>query len=37
MIVAENVVYDLEVKLKESWDLDESKFINAKQKNQITK
>lgn len=29
--VKENIVYDLEDKLKESWDLDETKFIEAKQ------
>ena len=30
MAVAETVTYDLEDKLKESWDLGEAKFINAK-------
>lgn len=30
LAVAEKVIYDLEDKLKESWDLDESKFIDAK-------
>ncbi|PKM68409.1 MAG: 5-(carboxyamino)imidazole ribonucleotide mutase [Firmicutes bacterium HGW-Firmicutes-18] len=30
MTVAEKIIYDLEDKLKESWDLDESKFINEK-------
>jgi 5-(carboxyamino)imidazole ribonucleotide mutase len=28
--VAEKIIYDLEDKLMESWDLDESKFINEK-------
>jgi len=30
MTVADRVIYDLKDKLKESWDLDESKFINEK-------
>lgn len=30
MTITENIVYDLEDKLSESWCLDESKFIDAK-------